>query len=58
MIRPNDMEMMLQAYGLSFGIKDERKNYVDQYYRTHNWNGSSCEISEVIQQKEDAKNGK
>lgn len=53
-IKSNDMEMMLQAYGFSFGL-DKTKNSVFQYYRNHYWNGTLCHISTVIRKKENEK---
>lgn len=51
-IKSNDMEMMLQAYGFSFKL-DKTKNSLMQYYRNHYWNGTLCHISTVINKKED-----
>lgn len=55
-IKSNDMEMMLQAYGFSFEI-DKTKNSLMQYYRNHYWNWVLCHISTVINKKEN-ENGK
>ena len=49
-IKSNDMEMMLQAYGFSFEL-EKTKDSVMQYYKSHYWNGDLCNISTVINKK-------
>ena len=47
MIRPNDLEMMMLAYGLSFDPKQTWLSLL-QYYKTHTWDGYERIISTVI----------
>lgn len=57
MVRPNDMEMILLAYGLSFDWR-QNQNSLLQHYRSYYWDAIPRYISEAIKEKEDKKNGK